>query len=58
MILVTTAGKLGSPTARLIAHAWMADGECDYGTDDVPRILGRSTGGFEQLAVDYAAPFS
>ncbi len=55
MIFVTTAGKVGSAPARLIA---LADGDCDYVTDDVPQILGRPAGSFERFAVDYAAAFS
>lgn len=41
-----------------LAVAWMADGDCDYVTDDVPQILGRPAGSFEQFAVDYAEAFS
>jgi uncharacterized protein YbjT (DUF2867 family) len=40
------------------AVALMADGDCDYVTDDVPQILGRPAGSFEQFAVDYAEAFS
>ncbi len=36
----------------------MADGDCDYVTDDVPQILGRPAGSFERFAVDYAEAFS
>jgi len=36
----------------------MADGDCDYLTDDVPSILGRPARSFEQFASDYAAAFS
>jgi hypothetical protein len=32
----------------------MADGDCDYVTDDVPSILGRPARSFEQFANDYA----
>jgi uncharacterized protein YbjT (DUF2867 family) len=41
-----------------VAVAWMADGECDCVTDDLPQILGRSAGSFEQFAVDFAEAFS
>jgi hypothetical protein len=40
------------------AVALMADGDCDYVTDDVPAILGRPARSFEQFATDYAAAFS
>ena len=40
------------------AVALMADGDCDYLTDDVPSILGRPARSFEQFASDYAAAFS
>jgi hypothetical protein len=36
----------------------MADGDCDYVTDDVPSILGRPARRFEQFANDYAGAFS
>jgi uncharacterized protein YbjT (DUF2867 family) len=40
------------------AVAMMADGDCDYTTDDVPSILGRPARSFEQFATDYATAFS
>jgi uncharacterized protein YbjT (DUF2867 family) len=40
------------------AVAMMADGDCDYLTDDVPSILGRPARSFEQFATDYATAFS
>jgi uncharacterized protein YbjT (DUF2867 family) len=51
---------LPEPVAKdnALAVAWMADGDCDYVTDDVPQILGRPAGSFEQFAVDYAEAFS
>jgi uncharacterized protein YbjT (DUF2867 family) len=36
----------------------MADGDCDYLTDDVPAILGRPARTFEQFVTDHAAAFS
>jgi uncharacterized protein YbjT (DUF2867 family) len=36
----------------------MADGDCDYLTEDVPTILGRPARTFEQFATDYASAFS
>ena len=51
---------LPEPVAKdnALAVAWMADGDCDYITDDVPRILGRPAGSFERFAVDFAEAFS
>ncbi len=51
---------LPEPVARdnALAVAWMADGDCDYVTDDVPHILGRPAGSFERFAIDYAKTFS
>jgi uncharacterized protein YbjT (DUF2867 family) len=36
----------------------MAEGDCDYTTDNVPAILARPARSFEQFATDYAAAFS
>jgi hypothetical protein len=36
----------------------MADGVCDYVSDDVPQILGGPAGSFEQCASDCAEAFS
>jgi uncharacterized protein YbjT (DUF2867 family) len=51
---------LPEPVAKdnALAVAWLADGDCDYVTDDVPEILGRPAGSFEQFVVDYAQSFS
>jgi len=51
---------LPEPVARdnALAVAWMADGDCDYVTGDVPQILGRPADSFEQFAIDYAEAFS
>jgi uncharacterized protein YbjT (DUF2867 family) len=35
-----------------------AEGDCDYTTDDVPMILGRTARSFEQFATDHAGVFS
>jgi hypothetical protein len=35
----------------------MADGDCDYTTNDVPTIIGRPAR-FERFATEYAAAFS
>jgi len=40
------------------AVALMADGDCDYLTDDVPSILGRAARDFEQFATEHAGAFS
>src|SRR5437899_2646385 len=40
------------------AVALMAEGDCDYVTNDVATILGRPPRSFEQFANDYAAAFS
>jgi len=40
------------------AVALMAQGDCDYVTDDVATILGRPPRSFEQFATDFAAAFS
>jgi len=40
------------------AVALMAEGDCDYVTNDVPTILGQPPRSFEQFAGDYAAAFS
>ena len=40
------------------AVALMAEGDCDYVTNDVAAILGRPPRSFEQFATDYAAAFS
>jgi uncharacterized protein YbjT (DUF2867 family) len=40
------------------AVALMAEGDCDYVTNDVATILGRPPRSFEQFATDHAAAFS
>ena len=40
------------------AVAMMAQGDCDYVTDDVQLLLGRPAHSFAQFAADYAAAFS
>ena len=40
------------------AVALMAEGDCDYVTNDVATILGRPPRSFEQFATDYAGTFS
>jgi uncharacterized protein YbjT (DUF2867 family) len=41
-----------------MAVALMADGDCDFVTDDVPAILGRPARTFEQFVTDHIAAFS
>lgn len=54
--------NVGLPEAvaddNALAVALMADGDCDYLTDDVPSILGRPARSFERFATDYAAAFA
>lgn len=45
-------------TDNALAVAWMAGGDCDYVTGDVPQILGRPAGSVEQFVIDYAEAFS
>jgi hypothetical protein len=52
MIDVGLPEAVAEDNARAVAL--MADGDCDYVTDEVPQILGRPAGSFEQFAVDYA----
>jgi uncharacterized protein YbjT (DUF2867 family) len=40
------------------AVALMADGDCDYVTDDVPQVLSRPAGSFEQFVIHHAKAFS
>jgi len=40
------------------AVSMMADGDCDYITDDVPNILGRPAGSFRQFVTDFAGAFT
>jgi uncharacterized protein YbjT (DUF2867 family) len=56
MIDVGLPEPVAEDNARAVAL--MADGDCDYVTDDVPQILGRPAGSFEQFAIDYAEAFS
>lgn len=56
MINVGLPEAVAEDNARAVAL--MADGDCDYLTDDVPSILGRRARSFEQFAGDYAPAFS
>jgi uncharacterized protein YbjT (DUF2867 family) len=56
MIGVGLPEAVADDNARAVAL--MADGDCDYLTDDVPSILGRPARTFEQFTSDYAAAFS
>jgi len=56
MIDVGLPEPVAEDNARAVAL--MADGDCDYVTDDVPQILGRPAGSFERFAIDYVEAFS
>ena len=56
MIDVGLPEAVADDNARAVAL--MADGDCDYVTDDVPSILGRPARSFDQFAIDYGAAFS
>ena len=56
MIDVGLPEHVADDNARAVAL--MADGDCDYVTDDVPQILGRPAGSFERFAIDYVEAFS
>ena len=56
MIDVGLPEAVADDNARAVAL--MADGDCDYLTDDVLSILGRAPRSFEQFARDHAAAFS
>jgi uncharacterized protein YbjT (DUF2867 family) len=56
MVHVGLPEPVAEDNARAVAL--MADGDCDYVSDDVPQILGRPARTFEQFATDYAAAFS
>jgi uncharacterized protein YbjT (DUF2867 family) len=56
MIDVGLPEAVADDNARAVAL--MADGDCDYLTDDVPSILGRAARSFEQFATEYAGAFS
>lgn len=56
MIMVGLPEAVADDNAR--ALVLMAEGDCDYVTDDVPAILGRSAHSFEQFVSDHRAAFS
>jgi uncharacterized protein YbjT (DUF2867 family) len=56
MVDVGLPERVAEDNARAVAL--MADGDCDYVSDDAPQILGRPAGSFEQFASDYAEAFS
>lgn len=56
MIDVGLPESVAEDNARAVAL--MADGDCDYVTEDVTQILGRPARAFEQFAIDYANAFS
>ena len=56
MLDVGLGESVAEDNARAVAL--MAEGDCDYVTDDVASLLGRSPRSFEVFATDYAAAFS
>ncbi len=56
MINVGLPETVAEDNARAVTM--MADGDCDYLSEDVPAILGRSARTFEQFVTDHAAAFS
>ena len=56
MLDVGLPENVAEDNARTIAL--MAEGDCDYVTNDVATILGRPPRNFEEFAADYAAAFS
>lgn len=56
MIMVGLPEAVADDNAR--ALVLMAEGDCDYVTDDVPAILGRQAHSFEQFVSDHRAAFS
>jgi uncharacterized protein YbjT (DUF2867 family) len=56
MIKAGLPASVAEDNARAVTL--MADGDCDYLTEDVPTILGRPARTFEHFVADYAAAFS
>jgi uncharacterized protein YbjT (DUF2867 family) len=56
MIGVGLPEQVAEDNARAVAL--MAEGDCEFVTDDVARILGRPAGTFEQFVTDFAKAFS
>ena len=56
MIAAGVPATVAEDNAR--ALSLFAEGDADYLTDDVPRILGRPARTFEQFVADYASAFS
>src|SRR5450755_1137427 len=56
MIDVGLPEAVADDNARAVAL--MAEGDCDYTTDNVPAVLGRPARSFEKFATHYAAAFS
>jgi uncharacterized protein YbjT (DUF2867 family) len=56
MVSVGLPEHVAEDNAR--ATALMAEGDCDFVTDDVAKILGRPATSFEQFATDNAQAFS
>jgi uncharacterized protein YbjT (DUF2867 family) len=56
--LIEVGVPAGLAAMNAQAVGLFAEGDCDYVTDDVPSILGRSARSFEQFVTDHAATFS
>jgi uncharacterized protein YbjT (DUF2867 family) len=56
MLDVGLSKNVAEDNARAVAL--MAEGDCDYVTNDVATVLGRPPRSFEQFATDYAAAFT
>jgi hypothetical protein len=56
MIMVGLPEAVADDNAK--ALLLMAEGDCDYVTDDVPAILGRPARSFEQFVYDHREAFS
>jgi uncharacterized protein YbjT (DUF2867 family) len=56
MISVGLPEQLAEDNASAVAL--MAEGDCDFVTDDVAKILGRPAGTFEQFVTDFAKAFA
>jgi uncharacterized protein YbjT (DUF2867 family) len=56
MINVGLPEPVAEDNARAVTM--MADGDCDYTTNDVPSIIGRPARSFEHFATDFATAFS
>jgi hypothetical protein len=56
MIMVGLPEAIAEDNAK--ALLLMAEGDCDYVTDDIPAVLGRPARSFEQFVSDHREAFS